>query len=181
MSQSRSPIHEWPRERIGNVARIVSLDDVRLAQCAAVGIAAEDFDLGDYHSSWQMLPFSSGGPIEEDADESVDVTEGFQVLAMFHFHHVEEDANDNREDEEALDVVASFVLSYSLSQPPTGEHPDRVLLDSADLRAFAEFNSTYNAWPYWREFVHSISARLGLPAVTVPILRVPNLGAPPTK
>lgn len=173
-------MREWPRERIGNVARIVELDEVRLAQCAAVGVTSDKFIRSDYHSSWHMVPFSSAGPIDEDADESVDVTDGFQVLAMFHFHHVEADATVEGDDEDQLDVVASFVLSYSVSRPNTTEGNDRVLLDAADLRAFAEFNATYNAWPYWREFLQSISSRFGLPAVTVPILRVPNLGAPPT-
>jgi hypothetical protein len=29
-----------------------------------------------------------------------------------------------------------------------------------------------NAWPYWREFVQSMSARMGFPALTVPLLEI---------
>ena len=29
-----------------------------------------------------------------------------------------------------------------------------------------------NAWPYWREFVQSMSTRMGFPALTVPLLEI---------
>ncbi len=33
-------------------------------------------------------------------------------------------------------------------------------------------NPISNAWPYWREFVQSMSARMGFPALTVPLLEI---------
>ena len=39
------------------------------------------------------------------------------------------------------------------------------------LHCFAWLNGPYNAWPYWREFVQSMSARMGLPGVVLPVFR----------
>ena len=33
-------------------------------------------------------------------------------------------------------------------------------------------NPISNAWPYWREFVQSMSSRMGFPALTVPLLEI---------
>jgi len=40
------------------------------------------------------------------------------------------------------------------------------------VRHFAETNGLYNAWPYWREFVQNTAARMSLPGLTVPVLRL---------
>ena len=51
------------------------------------------------------------------------------------------------------------------------------------LVAFGALNGVFNAWPYCREFVQSMSTRMGLPALTIPVHR-PNAvgvatGSPP--
>ena len=33
-------------------------------------------------------------------------------------------------------------------------------------------NPISHAWPYWREFVQSMSSRMGFPALTVPLLEI---------
>ncbi len=40
------------------------------------------------------------------------------------------------------------------------------------LRAFAETNGVYNAWPYWREFVQNAVARMQLPPLVLPVFRL---------
>ena len=37
---------------------------------------------------------------------------------------------------------------------------------------FYKINPVSTAWPYWREFVHSMSTRMGYPALTVPMLEI---------
>lgn len=67
------------------------------------------------------------------------------------------------EDEKApITIAADFVLSYVLDsiEGVQTEHVD----------AFAGINGVYNAWPYWREYVQSTSVRLGLPALTLPLM-----------
>lgn len=65
---------------------------------------------------------------------------------------------------EAVSISASFQLQYELA-------PEAKLTE-AEIEAFAKINSTFNAWPYWREFVHNATTRMGLPALTLPLLLV---------
>lgn len=37
---------------------------------------------------------------------------------------------------------------------------------------FANTNSVHNAWPYWREYVQSMAGRMGLPLLTLPLLKM---------
>lgn len=73
-----------------------------------------------------------------------------------------------------MKIEASFCTSYV-------KNPDIRLFDDDDfdedsLLTYAEYlgtiNPISNAWPYWREFVQSMSARMGFPALTVPLLEI---------
>ncbi len=70
-----------------------------------------------------------------------------------------------------VQVDASFELLYSLpkdiSPVPTPE----------ELQAFADTNALLNCWPYWRELVHDMVARMELPPLLLPLFR---LTTPPT-
>jgi len=37
------------------------------------------------------------------------------------------------------------------------------------LGHFAALNGVFNAWPYWRELVQTVTGRVGLPSVLVPV------------
>ncbi len=63
-----------------------------------------------------------------------------------------------------LNVEATFSLLYSINSLED--------LDDTALNSFAEVNGTYNAWPYWREFVQNITSRMELPTLTVPVFRI---------
>jgi hypothetical protein len=41
------------------------------------------------------------------------------------------------------------------------------------LRHFAELNGAYNVWPYWRELVQTVTGRVGIPSVVIPVFRPP--------
>ncbi len=68
---------------------------------------------------------------------------------------------------ERLSITATFRLDYRV--PDAGEFTDE------QLSAFGQVNGVYNAWPFWREYVYSTMARLGLPPITMPVL---HLGEP---
>ena len=63
-----------------------------------------------------------------------------------------------------LRIEARFVVTYTVRSDDG--------LTEANFDAFGERNGIYNVWPYWREFVQSITARMGLPPLTVPVFRV---------
>lgn len=71
-------------------------------------------------------------------------------------------------DKLVIKIEASFCTSYIFN----GMGPV-VPEDSADdLWYFSDINPISHAWPYWREFVQSMSARMGFPALTVPLLEI---------
>lgn len=73
--------------------------------------------------------------------------------------------------EEAVALDATYLLVYELTEAQ--QQP-------ADaLQHFAELNGTYNAWPYWRELVQTVTGRVGLGAIVVPVFRPQMLTAEP--
>jgi hypothetical protein len=95
----------------------------------------------------------------EQSDGVVTVTIGFNLRGK-----QEEDASDP-----LVTLAATFELTYALEGP--GE------VEEEQLRAFANVNGLFNAWPYWRECVQNVSARMDLPKLTVPVFRVREPGA----
>lgn len=67
-----------------------------------------------------------------------------------------ETSNDTQE--AVFEITASFKAFYSSETELTEEC----------AKEFGKFNVGHTVWPYWREYVHSTSARVGLPAVNIP-------------
>ncbi len=71
-------------------------------------------------------------------------------------------------------------LEISLMLEATYTVPSERTFSSKQINAFATTNGMLNVWPYWREFVQSITGRAGLPPLTLPLFRiriVPNAKA----
>jgi preprotein translocase subunit SecB len=64
---------------------------------------------------------------------------------------------------QVLFLEAGYLLIYT---PKTG-----ATFEDSCLKHFSEINGPYNAWPYWRELVQSVTGRIGLPGLTVPVFR----------
>ncbi len=162
----------WPLERIGRIARLVELEDVTLVHCEAIGMNPETFEPAHYDSRWSTVPIGPEGPIEPKRTGVAQFDVSLDILVVFEYSS-ERQRPEDREPTQDFGVKAVFLLKYKLNQDEGGAPPS---LDVEDVRAFADFNATYNAWPYWREFVQSMAVRMGLPPVIVRILPVPNLG-----
>ena len=65
---------------------------------------------------------------------------------------------------DSLRIEAVFVVLYRV--------PTFAGITSENLDAFGQTNGIYNVWPYWREFVQSMTVRMGLPPLTVPVFRL---------
>jgi preprotein translocase subunit SecB len=91
----------------------------------------------------------------------------------------------SKEDKNILHILCNFgVVAFS------GKSTDKILMsieatlctsyvlkpisdfNPADIEYFAKINPIYNAWPYWREFVQSMTIRMGFPALTIPLLKI---------
>ncbi len=59
---------------------------------------------------------------------------------------------------------AQILLLFAVEYVFTGE-PDKAVIDN-----FALNITPYNAWPYFREYVANLSARMSLPKLTLPTL-----------
>jgi hypothetical protein len=160
-------------------------------QTFAQGMPPEEFDSAQYSSHWEVIPFGPAGPLDapDDAEadspppSSVDIRDGLIVLMRFGYLHTSltgdaaEDGDSlDKESYDGLQINAVFLIDYQARPERQQKLIDEPLeVDVEDVRAFAEYNSTFNAWPYWREFVQSMCARMGLPQVVVPVLPVPAL------
>lgn len=90
---------------------------------------------------------------------------GEKIVCEFHVAAF----NAKSPDKLVMKIEASFCTSFAFNRDKTPAIPD----DSADyLYYLSDINPIFNAWPYWREFVQSMSARMGFPALTVPLLEI---------
>lgn len=65
---------------------------------------------------------------------------------------------------DVLNLTAEYAVKYKLPSDKT--------YDSLAVKYFAELNTTVHLWPYWRELVHTVVARVGLGSLTLPVYRV---------
>jgi hypothetical protein len=61
-------------------------------------------------------------------------------------------------------IQCEFEADYRLSES--------FVPSESQLTAFHSANAIFNCWPYLREFLQSTTTRMGLPAATVPFLRL---------
>lgn len=84
------------------------------------------------------------------------------VRPVFSLHGYPSDGSD--EEDWLIRISATYEVVYEIDElEGFGEE---------SIAAFSLMNGLFNAWPYWREFVHSATQRLGLPGLIAPILRV---------
>lgn len=81
------------------------------------------------------------------------------VLVEFHIELLPPEATSK-----LVSIDSEYLLVYRL--PEDKSYP------SEALRYFAELNGVVHLWPYWRELVHTIVARVGLGSLTLPVYRV---------
>jgi len=72
----------------------------------------------------------------------------------------------DKKGEPFLSVRAVFELAYRL--------PSGFVADRGELDAFAGVNGVFNAWPYFREFVQSMTTRMNVPPIVLPLFRSPK-------
>lgn len=139
-------------ERASLVSRSVEIESVNLASVAM------NTDL-DEETASALLRLSQRyrGRYELPAPDSN------KVFVHVDFRFEAHTADDGEPDRRVADIEAEFLVIYRTKA--TSVFP-------ADaLRHFAGLNGTYNAWPYWRELVQSLTARAGMSGVTVPVFK----------
>jgi hypothetical protein len=69
-----------------------------------------------------------------------------------------------------MSIEASFCVSYVIN--PISD------FDPNDIEQFSKINPVYNVWAYWREFVQSMTTRMGFSVLTIPLLKIVPKKAP---
>ena len=76
--------------------------------------------------------------------------------------------NPDTADEAAyVEITADFSAHYQMK-----DGADETSLHDA-FGEFGRVNVGYHVWPYWREYVQSTCARIGIPPIPVPMYRIP--------
>lgn len=89
----------------------------------------------------------------------------FIVRTEFAFGvHPADDAEAKSDATASVAINVSFELTYRI--------PENMSTSDEELTEFARVNGIFNAWPYWREFVHASLARMGLPPLILPVYRL---------
>lgn len=63
----------------------------------------------------------------------------------------------------ALNLEAMFALLYDFESLGG--------VSNQQLQEFGQRNALFNVWPYWREFVQTMTTRMGMPPLKVPLMR----------
>lgn len=80
---------------------------------------------------------------------------------------------DTKPDNTPLWIMCKFALNYRIASFDG--------LTADNLGAFATTNAVFNAWPYWREFVHNTTLRMGMPPLLAPMFRIHDVPTKPPK
>lgn len=117
------------------------------------------------------------GPAKEFAIMGARRSFRFFILCNFRVAAFSEETPD----ELIMEIEASFCTTFDTIQDvPLFEDQGA---DTEDLEYAIDIIPISHAWPYWREFVQSMSGRMGFPALTVPLLEIvpKKAKSPPVK
>jgi hypothetical protein len=161
----------------------------RVAQCAA--LAAECYVLQEIFlvdakiSRDPMIESPEALSLEHKCDTEILEVDKEKDLLFIRCNFRVAAFNGEEPSKLVMKIEAAFCTSY-VGKPDTHmPDPDIHMPDDDDssvltLLHMLRINPISHAWPYWREFVQSMSARMGYPALTVPMLEI-VLKKTPTK
>lgn len=133
---------DWDLAAAGRVSSRVEFREIRLSEINASG------------------PIKGQGPLEPHIDHHCELTrhEGdlLEVLCTYQLRVASGD-------DEFLNADIKYLASYTL----LGDQP----VDPNDLVHFAFTNGTYHSWPFVRQLVFDLTARMGYPPYSLPVFK----------
>jgi preprotein translocase subunit SecB len=143
-----------PFELAAVVSDRAKIETVLIAECSAFRKAQADPEASDMVQEIEIQ--SIGISLHEDTKTLV-FTPSFLLISK----------QEGRPNEDAeLRLSCEFVVQYTCE--------DITGIERVNLDAFAHTNVIFNVWPYWREFVQSMTGRLGFRAILIPLFRFPR-------
>jgi hypothetical protein len=72
--------------------------------------------------------------------------------------------DSNTESEALISLIVTHFIQYTVNDP------ERVI-DDHTYHVFCQTNAVYNTYPYFREYIHSTCARMGIAPIVLPFLK----------
>lgn len=91
-------------------------------------------------------------------------TENARVIATLAFSCDLAHESPESQEDPPVSIEATYAVTYDIEGLAD--------FDDAHLDAFAQINGFYNAYPFWRELLHSLMGKMGLSPLVAPTLRV---------
>lgn len=133
----------------------------RVVEISRISLRAAEFrsslDTGNPHPE-KLVPHQQVG-----ASHSLTDSGALRVIMSFALD-LKPEPNGETDSEPTLKVRAEYEVEYQL--------PAGAAFAEKELTHFAQLNGTVNLWPYWRELVHTVAARVGIGSITLPVYRV---------
>jgi len=134
-----------PPNRYKELLRKVDLDQINLVECSAK-LRRERF------VKELTVIITDKAKIELVKDNSANILHTYSLIAT-----------KGSKRDYALKINCTFVVILSSSEVLTEEF----------LTTYIEINLKMITWPYFREFVQSISSRMNIPSLTLPFIKTP--------
>ena len=141
-------------ERAATVSRNVQIQSVTLA---GANLQTNVDPLAVPEELELTQEYRSTVDVKETRPDHLYVTVDFKFTA--------EEGSEESPGANAIELEASYLVVYALKN--ASEYAEDA------LEHFAWLNGAYNAWPYWRELVQTVSGRVGIASVVVPVFRPP--------
>ena len=133
------------------VADRVEIRDVRLIRCAC-------------HQSPQAVHIRKfNAKLHRHSRVQIDESKN-TIAVIAHFEFTCQDTEHPADGDPDFHVSADFLVLYT-AKSLSG-------LTKLNFEKFGELNGTYNAWPYWREFLHNTMSRMALKPFLLPVFRI---------
>src|ERR1043166_1323984 len=131
----------------------VQLLGIRLSECAS--------KIG------QIRPDQLHGHAVQPMEMSVNISnENNKLLAFILKIRLDASYDEEQKKEPAISIAAQFIANYLIVED---------FSDHETFCAFVQHVGLAITWPYWREFVQSITTRMGLPAFPIPLINSAEL------
>jgi hypothetical protein len=145
------PTFETILQQLKAATRFVQIAEIRFIDCRCTyGTVAEpSVDAVEVNVRGQEVV------VEENTLRSA-MTAEFRAPSPF--------SDNDAEKQKRVHVGARIEVKYELS-------PDRDQGSDEAINTFARVNGVQTVWPYFREYLHSSLARLGLPSFDLPLLK----------
>jgi hypothetical protein len=135
---------------IGRVSPYAELVDVRLTEVSA-----------------KCSPVDIAGALNAEVSNKCSVLSNenaiLKVSCEYHF-------TGSSAQPKLVDIAITYIVSYSLNSPQP--------LADADIAQFAAANGTLHSWPFIREFLHSLTSRMGIPPFKLGVMHFVPMPTP---